>query len=177
MPIVAVTSVTSCSLRFPRSSCAPFTVSRHPVLDAVYCGMRVLCVGRHAFLSEHLCRYFGELGAQCEPAVGSSEVLDAAARFEPHVIICEWDLLTTTLLDVWSKERPLSGVPVLAVTLTRRPDDVLTEESSTTAAALYLPAISKEQGRALLAAMHRPRGVSTPTSWRMPTTESSAHIR
>src|SRR5437764_5668902 len=65
--------------------------SEHPTPGAVYCGMRVLCVGRHAFLSEHLCRYFQDVGAECEPAVGEAEALRTAALFEPHVVVSDCD--------------------------------------------------------------------------------------
>lgn len=141
--------------------------------------MRVLCVGRHAFLSEHLCRVFGAAGASCEPVVGTIAVPQAAARFEPNVIICESDLLTSAVLEGWAHERSLADVPVLAVTLTPRLDDVVPAELSGTepAAAIYLPSLDRAQVAALLASARSPRGVTAPLQWRLQDQSASAHHR
>ena len=127
--------------------------------------MRVLCVGRHAFLSEHLCRYFSELGTQCEAVTGSSAFLAAAARFEPSVVVCDSHLLTPALMDAWGADPALAGVSVLAVSLTRRPDDEVVPAPD--AGVIYLPALAREQVLALLAAACQPRGVQAPESWHM----------
>jgi hypothetical protein len=139
--------------------------------------MRVLCVGRHAFLSEHLCRVFGEVGAVCEPVVGLAEAPRAATRFEPEVIVCEGDLLTPAVLEWWAKETALADVPMLAVSLTRRPDDSLPAElfPSGPAAMVYLPSLGRPQIAALLATVHRPRGVIAPHAWRLQDEAASAH--
>ena len=129
--------------------------------------MRVLCVGRHAYLSEHLCRYFRDLGTECESVVGTGEVVPVAARFEPHVVISDSDLLSAALLDAWSGEAVLAGTPVLAVSLTRRPDEAGPPLAGV-AGVIYLPALDKAQGLALLAGAYRPRGVDSPKAWRMP---------
>jgi chemotaxis response regulator CheB len=137
--------------------------------------MRVLCVGRHAFLSEHLCRVFQGAGAECEPAVGASEALRKASEFEPHVMVCDGDLITPALLDAWIAEPNLAQLPVLAVSLTRRPEEVSPAELSGLAAVIYLPSLDSGQAAALLAGLHRPRGVSTPSGWRMPAPPPSVH--
>lgn len=131
--------------------------------------MRVLCVGRHAFLSEHLCRVFGAVGAVCEPAVGPAAVPACAARFEPDVVICEGDLLTPQVLESWAREPALAGVPVLAVSMTPRSDDLIAAELSAAdpAATVYLPALDRAQLVALLDSVRRPRGVSAPREWRL----------
>ena len=141
--------------------------------------MRVLCVGRHAFLSEHLCRVFGAVGALCEPAVGPAEVPKAASRFEPAVVVCEGDLLTPQVLESWAREPALNGVPVLAVSMTPRPDDLIPAELSATdpAAVVYLPSLDRAQVAALLASVCRPRGVSAPDDWRLHDESASAHQR
>jgi hypothetical protein len=136
----------------------------HPT--TVYCGMRVLCVGRHAFLSEHLCRYFTEVGAECEPAVGAAEALRRAAQFEPHIVVSDSDLITPAMLESWTSEPALADVPVLAVSLTRRPEESTPVNVSGLAAVIYLPSLEKEQAASLLAGMYRPRGVAAPASWR-----------
>ena len=66
--------------------------------------MRLLCVGRHAYLSEHLCRYFRDLGADCAAAVGANEARHVAATFEPHVVVCDCDLITPSLLNEWATD-------------------------------------------------------------------------
>jgi len=141
--------------------------------------MRVLCVGRHAFLSEHLCRVFGEVGAVCEPVVGPAHAADVATRFEPEVVVCEGDLLTPAVLERWAEEAALADVPVLAVSLTRRPDDSLPADLfiSNPAAMVYLPSLERAQIAALLATVHRPRGVVAPREWRLPDDATSAQHR
>jgi hypothetical protein len=141
--------------------------------------MRVLCVGRHAFLSEHLCRVFGAVGALCEPAVGPADVPAAAVRFEPAIVVCEGDLLTPQVLESWAHEPALSGVPVLAVSMTPRPDDLLPAElaAADPAAVIYLPSLERAQLAGLLASVCKPRGVSAPREWRLQDDSASAHQR
>jgi len=141
--------------------------------------MRVLCVGRHAFLSEHLCRVFGAVGALCEPIIGSASVPGAAARFEPDVVVCEGDLLTQIVLEGWAREAALRDVPVLAVSMTPRADDVLSADlgASAPAAAVYLPSLDRAQISTLLASLRRPRGVVAPAEWRLQDDSASAHQR
>jgi chemotaxis response regulator CheB len=137
--------------------------------------MRVLCVGRHAFLSEHLCRVFRDAGAECEPAVGAVEALRRAPELEPHVVVCDSDLITTSLLDSWAADPALGQVPVLAVSLTRRPEESTPADLFGLAAVIYLPSIDRDQIVALLAGLHRPRGVIAPPAWRMPAPAASVH--
>ena len=137
--------------------------------------MRVLCVGRHAFLSEHLCRVFRDAGAECEPAVGAVDALSSAAAFEPHVAVVDCDLITPAFLDAWSVDTNLAAVPLLAVSLTRRPAEFLPGDLCGLAAVVYLPSLETGQASALLAALHRPRGVVAPAVWRMGVPTSSVH--
>lgn len=126
--------------------------------------MRVLCVSRHQFLSEHLCRYFGELGATCEGVVGIPQVVQAAVRFEPHVVVSDSDLMTPALLDQWVDEPALADVPVLAVSLTRRPHEGAASVLGDSGA-IYLPGLGRDTARAVLEAAYRPRGVEPPAEW------------
>jgi hypothetical protein len=139
--------------------------------------MRLLCVGRHAYLSEHLCRYFRDLGADCAAAVGARDARDVAAMYEPHVIVCDCDLITPTLLDEWAAEPNIGDVPLLAVSLTRRPEELPPLDLIGVAGVLYLPAMDSTQMKTLLAGAYRPRGVTPPIGWWSPmATESvSAH--
>ncbi|MEO5817386.1 MAG: hypothetical protein ABIT20_19110, partial [Gemmatimonadaceae bacterium] len=101
--------------------------------------MRLLCIGRHEFLSEHLCRFFSELGTDCEPVVGIANAVAVAATFEPHLVIAESDLINPVVLDAWSHESVLAGVPVLAVSLTRRPEESIPADLCGLAGVIYLP--------------------------------------
>jgi chemotaxis response regulator CheB len=138
--------------------------------------MRVLCVGRHAFLSEHLCRVFRDAGAECEPLVGASDALRLSAALEPHVVVIDCDLITPSLLDSWAAVPALAQVPVLAVSLTRRPEESAPPELSGLAAVVYLPSLEREQTMALLAGLRRPSVVTAPATWHMPAPAASVHI-
>ena len=139
--------------------------------------MRLLCVGRHAYLSEHLCRYFRELGADCSAAVGASDALTLATSYEPHAIICDCDLITPALLDEWAVEPRMTDVPLIAVSLTRRPEELPPVELLGVAGVLYLPALERSQMLALLAGAHRHRGVMPPIGWTPPVAASSITAR
>jgi DNA-binding response OmpR family regulator len=134
-------------------------------------------MGRHPFLSEHLCRYFSDAGAECEPAVGAAEALRKASDFEPHVVVSDCDLITPALLDSWTQEPALRNVPVLAVSLTRRPEESAPADLCGLAAVVYLPALDREQAAALLAGAHRPRGVSVPPGWSVSSSSPSSPVR
>jgi chemotaxis response regulator CheB len=127
--------------------------------------MRVLCVGRHEYLSEHLCRYFREVGAECEPAVGAADALRRAATFEPHVVVSDGEQVTAALLEAWAAVSTLADVPVLAVSLTPPLDDAPLVEAQGAPPVIYLPSLSRVQARALLDNVRRPSGVSTPAGW------------
>ena len=138
--------------------------------------MRMLCVGRHEFLSEHFCRYFRDLGAQCEPAVGTADALVVAGSFEPHVVIADCELLSPAVLDTWSRQGPLCEVPVVAVSLTRRPEEAASAEMCGLAGVLYLPTLDRAGALALLDGARRPRGVDVPVHALIPATRQTAAI-
>ena len=125
--------------------------------------MRLLCIGRHQYLSEHLCRLFGTLDVQCEIATGVSSAPMAAAHFEPHLVVADGDLLNASVLDAWSRDDALQEVPVLAVSLTRRPEEYTSAELSGVAGVIYLPKLKAGEATALLQGACRPRGVGAPT--------------
>lgn len=122
----------------------------------------MLCIGRHQFLSEHLCRLFRDVGAVCEPAVGVAQGLVVARAFEPHLIVVEADLLNSSVLDTWSQESVLAGAPVLAVSLTRRPEESVAVDLCGLAGVVYLPSLNRAGVLALLESARKPRGVDVP---------------
>ena len=139
--------------------------------------MRLLCVGRHEILSEHLCRYFADLGAQCEGAVGAAAALSLAENFEPHLVVAEFDLLTPAVQESWSQADGLREVPVIAVSLTRRPEECLPPDLCGLAGVFFLPALERSDALALLDLARRPRGVEIPPGAAMHTPRESATTR
>ena len=108
--------------------------------------MRVLCVGRHPYLSEHLCRYFESMGLETAASVGMQEAAELARRHAPDAIICDYDLLIGVPLDKWEQDPALSQVPIIAVSLTRNAGEthVLADRVGI-AGFLYLPTLEHAQ--------------------------------
>lgn len=127
--------------------------------------MRLLCVGRHRYLSEHLCRVFGELGAECVPVVGAANAPASAARVEPHVVVCDCDLITPAMLDEWAAEPMLVDLPVIAVSLTKRPEEAPRLDRVGVSGVVYLPMLDRGQLAILLVGAPRTRGVTAPAHW------------
>lgn len=138
--------------------------------------MRALCVARHPFIAEHLAAWFGALGLDCACTVGFADALTAAGSHRPDLVICEYDLLATTSLAAWERDPVLGSTPVIAVSLTRRPDEMHLLDRNGIAGFLYLPAITRADARRLVAALERPvrapAAYSLPSSleWTRPTT-------
>lgn len=103
--------------------------------------LRVLCVGRHKYLSEHIARFFNELGLETSFAVGLDEGVVLARDFGPQVVICDYDLLATLSLEAWECDELLGRTPVIAVSLTRRPTEVHLLDVNGIAGFLYLPTL------------------------------------
>ena len=114
--------------------------------------MRALCVGRHPFLSEHLGRFFGNLGVVCTPCVGLSEAMALVASCDPDAVICDYDLLATMSLASWESNPALSAVPIIAVSLTRHPGEAHLLDVNGITGFLYLPTLEPEDARRVLAA-------------------------
>lgn len=134
----------------------------------VYFGkMRVLCVGRHAYISGHFCQYLSRLGVAATPAVGLEAAAEVARAERPDVVLVEYDLLATTPLTRWEGDPALAQLPVVAVSLTRRPEELSVADVNGIAGLLYLPTLDPETARAVLrAAATRPaRRISPAMSW------------
>jgi hypothetical protein len=100
--------------------------------------------------------------------VGAAEAPSLAERYEPHAIVCDCDLITPSLLDEWAADARMADVPLLAVSLTRRPEELPPVELLGVAGVLYLPTLERAQVLALLAGAHRRRGVVPPIGWTPP---------
>jgi DNA-binding NarL/FixJ family response regulator len=138
--------------------------------------MRVLCVARHPFLSEHLGRYFERLGVDTMPCVGLRDAQRLAPKYDVDAVICDYDLLASASLDTWVSDPSLARRPVIAVSLTRHPGEAHLAQADCIAGFLYLPTLDAADAQRMLAAIRHRRGAITPPNvlpWPAPTTRSS----
>jgi hypothetical protein len=127
--------------------------------------LKALCVGRHRYLSEHFGQFFGKLGVDARCVVGIADAVAAAHEQPPDVVFCEYDLLATVPLDAWERDPLLSRVPVIAISLTRRSDEIHLLDVNNIAGFFYLPALTDEDARRLLHAVRPSAGYSLPSSF------------
>jgi len=122
--------------------------------------LRALCIARHPFLSGHLAQFFGEMGIRTDHVVGLEAAVASAGRVRPDVVLCDYDLLATWSLDLWERDPLLSRTPVIAVSLTRRTQEVQLLDVNGIAGFLYLPTLDRDAAlRILTAATRRTRHV------------------
>jgi len=87
--------------------------------------LRALCIARHCFLSEHIARYFADMGVVTSNAVGIDSADDSLGGSpSPDVIICDYDVLANVPLEQRELSPILSKTPVIAVSLTRRAEEL-----------------------------------------------------
>lgn len=140
--------------------------------------MRVLCVGRHPFLSEHLGRFFEKLGVETITCVGLCNAEELVRRHNPDAIIVEYDLLATISLASWEGDPMLARVPLIAVSLTRHPGEAHLLDINGIAGFLYLPTLDHDSALRLLAAVQQRRGgITPPTVLPWPGTKPVAQLR
>ena len=140
--------------------------------------MRALCIARHRFLSDHYCEVFSASDIVCSSVVGFEEGTRVARDIHPDVVLCDYDLLATAPLERWERDSGLMTIPILAVSLTRRPDEVEPGEASSIAGFLYLPTLSQaDASRLVRCAARRPvHAPSGALSWRLGAAEAQRHI-
>jgi DNA-binding NarL/FixJ family response regulator len=127
--------------------------------------LRALCIARHAFLSAHLARYFAQMGVVTRDAVGLEEAVATAIAMSPDVVICDYDLLATIPLESWEGNELLSQTPVIAVSLTRRAQEIHLLDTNGIAGFLYLPTLEHAPAMKILkAAAARPKFTLTRRS-------------
>ena len=105
--------------------------------------LRALCIARHSFLSEHIARYFAQMGVTTTNAVGLASAAKAAADASPDVIICDFDVLASVPLRDWEHDVLLSNTPVIAVSLTRHAEELQLLDVNGIAGFLYLPTLER----------------------------------
>jgi len=103
--------------------------------------MRAVCISRHVFLGEHICSIMRSAGIECESVIGLREGMDASRVARPDVVICDYDLLATAPRYEWHRDSGSDGLPIVAVSLTRRPEEAHLVDGRTIAGFLYLPAV------------------------------------
>jgi hypothetical protein len=117
-------------------------------------------VGRHRFLSDHFGQFFRKLGVDAATVVGVSDAVAVAHQHVPDVVFCEYDLLATVPLESWERDPLLSRVPVIAVSMTRRSDEMHLLDVNNIAGFFYLPALTEDDARRLLHAVRPSAGYS-----------------
>ena len=126
--------------------------------------LKALCIGRHSYLSDHFGRFFRKLGVDAVSVVGVADAIPAARAHVPDVVFCEYDLLATVPLEPWERDPLLSRIPVIAVSLTRRSDEMHLLDVNNIAGFFYLPALTEEDARRLLHAVRPTAGYSLRSS-------------
>lgn len=138
--------------------------------------MKLLCVGRHRFLADHIASLFSETGADARAVVGLADAAEAALSAVPDVVLCEYDLLATNPLGSWEDDPVLARLPVVAVSLTRQPHEACAFDINGIAGFLYLPTLDREAAaRTLSALARRTPGVEAicpPGSYALPSAPS-----
>lgn len=126
--------------------------------------MRAICIARHPVLSQHLCSVFREMDIDAIAAVGFEDGMRLARTERSPLVLCEYDLLVAVSLDEWARDEYLRDVPIVAVSLTRRPEEVVMLETTNVAGFLYLPTLCPEAARRLLSAATGAGGIRSPAS-------------
>jgi DNA-binding NarL/FixJ family response regulator len=139
--------------------------------------MRAVCIARHQYLTEHLCSIFDEIGIECTGAVGFQAGVEAAQAQAPNVVICDYDLLTAAPLVDWESDPTLAPIPIIPVSLTRRPDEAPVIGPCGVAGFLYLATLDKEEIKRAVntAAAHRVRPPARALQWRSEADATSSH--
>ena len=136
--------------------------------------LRALCIARHCFLSEHIARYFAQMGVATTNAVGLDSVIESGSQPSPDVVICDYDLLASIPLEKWEHDALLSRTPVIAVSLTRNAEELHLFDVNGIAGFLYLPTLDRGSAlRILHAAASRSRYNLVPRTRAPRTTERS----
>ncbi|MEP6493952.1 MAG: hypothetical protein ABJF01_14820 [bacterium] len=124
--------------------------------------MRLLCVGRHQYLSEHLGRYFETLGVDTIPCVGVNHAMQMIGDCDPDAIVCDYDLLASIPVEAWESDPRLRRVPFIAVSLTRHPGEAHVLDVSGIAGFLYLPTLQPEDAQRVLELVRQRGGSINP---------------
>ncbi len=87
------------------------------------------------------------MGVVTTNAVGVDSAAESVGDIAPDVVICDYDVLADVPLERWERNPLLAKTPVIAVSLTRRAEELHLLDIEGIAAFLYLPTL--EQASAL----------------------------
>jgi hypothetical protein len=132
-------------------------ISAAPDTAAAPAPLHALCIARHCFLSEHIARYFSQMGIVTTNAVGIDSASEAVGDVSPDVVICDYDVLANIPLDRWEGNSLLSKTPVVAVSLTRHAEELHLFDIEGIAGFLYLPTLQQAPAIQVLTAAARRR--------------------
>ncbi|HEY5088094.1 MAG TPA: hypothetical protein VII66_12115 [Gemmatimonadaceae bacterium] len=133
----------------------------------------VVCVARHEYLAAHIARFFDSVEVCTVGVVGVQGAVAATRSCAPDVVVCEYELLTTHPLDDWECDEVLRYSPIVAVSLTRRSNELVPLDCNGIAGFLYLPTLTQADAHNLLrAAALRPRFTPGARSFTADTSES-----
>jgi len=135
--------------------------------------VRALCIGRHPYLSDHLARFFADLGLETTAVVGFEDAARVADMVRPGLVLCDYDLLTTRPLEAWERHPVLGSVPTIAVSLTRRTQEMSLLDVNGIAGCLYLPTLHRDDTRRVLGAACTPPSFSLRSPFLAPARPTS----
>jgi hypothetical protein len=114
--------------------------------------IKTLCVARHPFIADHIARFIATLGVATRPATGLDEAIAVSREFRPDLVVGEYELLTTLSLEAWERDGLLSRTAVVAVSLSRRPQEAHLLDVNGIAGFFYLPRLDRETARRIISA-------------------------
>jgi hypothetical protein len=130
--------------------------------------LTAVCVGRHRYLSEHLGLFFRRIGVDTRCAVGLHNALSIVRENTPDVVICDYDLLTTVPIQEWEADDVFRTIPVVAVSLTRRPDEMQVLDINGIGGFLYLPTLDHAAALRYLEMARQAARFSPTRDWPLP---------
>jgi hypothetical protein len=92
-------------------------------------------------LADHIARFFGDVGVDTTAVVGFAGAVTSANRTRPDVILCDYDLLASVPSNPWQHDDTLRRLPIVAVSLSRRPDEMHLLDINEIVGFLYLPTL------------------------------------
>jgi DNA-binding NarL/FixJ family response regulator len=90
------------------------------------------------------------MGVSTTNAVGLDSTTVPADEPSPDLVICDYDLLASILLEAGEDDGLLSRVPVIAVSLTRNAEELHLFDVKGIAGFLYLPKVEQDSALRIL---------------------------
>ena len=108
--------------------------------------------------------YQSQRVGECAPTYQDQPLIRFGTNAQTgNLVLCEYDVLTTEPLDGLERHPTLGHVPVMAVSLTRRPDEVNLLDVNGIAGFLYLPTLRVEDATRIVGAARPPADFTFPS--------------